>query len=360
MGRLKDTLAARGRVGAGGHDLVRVDARSRCPKCGSDTLCRIDVARAEVWCNRVADGALRAFRGDKGLRETWVHPLDGSAVASYRRAEPPAGAVLRAEPDDLDAMNRHLLGGLTLDPADRAELARRGLSCDDIAREGFRSMPERGRAAMARRLVERFGVDLARRLSGVAWRTDDTDPSRGWWSFAGWPGIIIPCRDLAGRIVALKVRRRGAIEKGARYTYVSSAPTGPSALAAAHVPAAALDLRATGGTLIVSEGELKATIATALSGRAVVSVPGVANWPRGVELARAWGASVVVVAFDADARTNPHVARHERDFLRALAADGFDARVWRWPEDAGNGLDDFLLRRREARTTTTGTEDHAE
>jgi DNA primase len=123
-----------------------------------------------------------------------------------------------------------------------------------------------------------------------------------------------------------------------------------------HVPAEALELRASGKPLVITEGELKATAATALSGRPVVSIPGVGNWRRGVELARAWGSPVVVVAFDADARTNPDVARHQRDLLRALAAEGFDARLWQWPPEAGRGLDDVLLARRDARLATNGTD----
>lgn len=361
MGRMKDT-AAGGRVftpgqrfgrsgGAGGRDLVRVDARSPCPVCHGDTLCRVDIVRLLVWCNRTNEGSLYSLPAEKGLRQTWVHALDGATVARFERAAAPTGAAARAEPEELDAMHRHLLGLLDLAPDDREELRRRGLDDGHIVREGYRTMPERDRARLARELVERFGVDLARRLPGVRWKTDPSDPGRGWYSLGGWPGILIPCRDLEGRVVALKVRRRGEVEKGQRYTYVSSAPEGPKALASVHVPASALALREGGLPLLITEGELKAAVSTALSGRPVVSVPGVSNWPKGLEMARAWGSRVVVVAFDADVRTSPDVARAQRELLLALRAEGFDARLLTWPEPH-KGLDDFLLARRLARLAT--------
>jgi hypothetical protein len=126
---------------------------------------------------------------------------------------------------------------------------------------------------------------------------------------------------------------------------------GPAALSAAHIPRAALALRDR-APLVITEGELKADVATALSDRPVVSVPGVGRWRAGVEVAHAWGARVVAVAFDADAASNPEVARHRADLLRALTASGFDARLWQWPLEAGKGLDEFLIARRDARRST--------
>ncbi len=266
------------------------------------------------------------------------------------REAPSPGDVARADPDDLDRVYRALLARLPLDEGDRAELLRRGLPAEHITRGTYRTLPERGRAAIARELVSTFGEGLARRVPGIVWRTDD---GRGWWSVARSPGLVIPVRDLAGRIVALKVRRRDPCD-GARYHYVTSAPKGgPAALAAVHVPAAALELRASAKCLVITEGELKADVATALSGRPVVSVPGVGRWRAGVEAAQAWGARVVAVAFDADAATNPDVARHLRALLAALGAEGFDARLWRWDPAEGKGLDDVLLARRNDRTRGT-------
>jgi len=371
MGRMKDTVTGGrvfvpwrgGRSGAGGRELVRVTEREPCPVCGRGKLCRVTTDGAEVWCSRVSDGAALTMTNDLG--DVFVHRADGA-----RRWEPPPAAppvtAERAAPDDLDAVYRALLARLPLDACDRAALLARGLPAEHITSGMYRTLPERGRAALARELVTAVGEGIARRVPGIVWRTGDD--GRGWWGLAGSPGLVIPVRDLAGRIVALKVRRRDPCD-GARYLYVSSAKAGgPGPGTPVHVPAAALELRAAGRCLVITEGELKADVATALSGRPVVSVPGVGRWRAGVDLARAWfgfgfeaeqsrtqraraWGGVVAVAFDADASTNPDVARHQRALLAALGAEGFDARLWQWPPAEGKGLDDFLLARRNARLT---------
>lgn len=338
-------------MGAGGRDLERVTDRSPCPACGRRKLCRVTTDGAEAWCSREPDGA--AYIMSNALGDVYVHRLDGTTRPRAARAyaAPAAGdGVERASPDDRHAVYSFTVAALALADAHRNALLGRGPDGDTIARAQYRTLPERGRAALARAIVDRYGVDLARRVPGIVWRTDDTDPSRGWWSFAGPAGIVIPCRDLAGRIRALKVRRDDPGE-GARYCYVtSSRGGGPIAEPVAHVPLGAIDLRASGLPLVVTEGPLKADVATALARRPVIGLPGVDVWPLAVDLARQWGARSVVVAFDADAATNPAVARAQRALLAALRDDGFDARLWQWPLSAGKGLDDLLLsaRRRVA------------
>ena len=164
--------------------------------------------------------------------------------------------------------------------------------------------------------------------------------------------LLVPCRDAAGRVVALKVRRRDPCD-GARYLYVTSAPAGgPAALAAVHVPVEASELRAA-SPLVVTEGELKADVSCVLARLPVVSVPGVGSWRAALDVVRAWTPrpAAVAVAFDSDARTKPDVARASRALLEALRGEGFGVRAWQWPPDAGKGLDDFLRARLAARST---------
>ena len=176
-------------------------------------------------------------------------------------------------------------------------------------------------------------------VPGLAWKTGDD--GRGWWTLGGSPGLLIPVRDPAGRIVALKVRRRDVEPGQQRYLYVSSASRGgPSAASVVHVPAAALALR--GAPLVVTEGELKADVSTALCGRPVVSLPGVGAWALALDVVAAWGAADVAVAFDMDARTNPAVGRALVCLVDALRAAGCRVATWRWNGPA-KGLDDFLL-----------------
>lgn len=352
MSRMRDAVMAHsmGRAGAGGRDLVRVTDRHPCPVCERSKLCRVTANGVEVWCSRVSDGATRTM--PNALGDVYVHR------AGARRWTPPPAppptTTDRADVDTRDAAYGALLARLRLNDGDRAALLARGLTAEHINLGGYSTLPLVGRSALARVIVDLLGEPDAARVPGIVRRTDDTNPTRWWWSLAGAPGLIIPVRDDAGRIVALKVRRRDSRD-GPRYTSVSSAAHGgPRADAALHVPLGARALHDRGLPLVITEGELKADVCTTLAGRPVVSVPGVGRWPLAVELARSWGACVVCVAFDADAATTPDVARHQRALLTALRAAGVDARLWQWPLSAGKGLDDFFLAHR-ALTTTTET-----
>lgn len=338
-------FSSRGRGGAGARDLARVTVRSPCPVCGRAKLCRVKVDGSEVWCTRVSEGAAATLRNVVG--ESYIHRADGAAGRRWTPppAAPPSTKELAAAPD-LDRAYRVALARLRLDAGDRAALLARGLPAEQVNANGYRTLHVEGRAAVARAVVDAIGEDTASRVPGIVWKTGEDD--RGWWSLAGPAGIVVPVRDLAGRIVALKVRRRDPLPpKAERYLYVTSAPAGgPSPGAPCHVPRAALALRGKVEPLVITEGELKADVSTALSGLPVVSIPGVTNWPRGVELARAWGARSVAVALDADAHRKEDVARAQGALLAALRAEGLDARLWQWPEEQGKGLDDFLLRAR--------------
>lgn len=330
-------FSPRGRGGAGRHDLVRVTDRDPCPVCGRGTFCRVKVDGSEVWCSRVSDGAERTLRNELG--ESHIHRADGAQRWTPPPAPPPVTAA-RAAPDDLDAAYRAALSRLSLADGDRAALLARGLPAEHVTANGYRTLPVQGRAALARAIVEAVGEDTASRVPGVVWKTGDGD--RGWWSLAGPAGVVIPCRDLAGRIVALKVRRRDPCD-GARYLYCTSAAAGgPSALSALHVPRAALELRGKVEPLVFTEGELKADASTALSGLPVASIAGVGQWRAGVDLARQWGASRVAVALDADAAEKMDVARAQHELVRALRREGLDVQLWQWPAEQGKGLDDFL------------------
>ena len=163
-------------------------------------------------------------------------------------------------------------------------------------------------------------------------------------TIAGTAGTLVPCRDIEGNIVALKVRRDGEKEelksKGqSRYSYLSSSHRkGPSALHCVHTP---LGVGNRVETVRVTEGELKADIATALSDTPTISVPGVASWKAAIPILRQLGTKSVVISFDADARENPTVARCLVACVDGLSAEGFSVAVEKW-DALHKGIDDAL------------------
>lgn len=336
MGRFKDSLGAVP-LTSGRSAWKNASGRNPCPVCLHDS-----------WCSIRADGALVACRREPSPHEKldradvvyWVHVLDEQAPPL--RAVGPAvepGAVERAPASVLDEAYRAVLSALRLTEAHAADLERRGLDARQVAERGYRSLPLEGRSALAALVVERVGEAAARGVPGL--RVAERE-GRTWWTFGGATGLLIPVRDVAGRIVALKVRRDGDGE-GPRYTYVSSAQHGGAgALLAVHVPLLSEETDCT--RLRISEGELKSDVASALTYLPTLSLPGVGSWRAVLPVLRQLACREAVVSFDADHRDEPAVATACALLLRALDAEGFSVAVERWDARLGKGVDDVVVK----------------
>lgn len=322
-----------------------------CPVCGKPDWCSVSADGQAVACRRVDTGAGEE-REDRSGGLFWLYQLgDGHRPAAP--PPPPAKAMPpRADPETLNRVYRSLLRELRLSDRHRADLRARGLTDQAIRRGGYRSLPLRGRAALAGRLVEAHGADTCATVPGFYIREEG---DRRYWTLAGSVGLVIPVRDAEGRIVALKVRADDPGD-GSRYTTVSSSKRGgPGPGAPIHVPAGFNGDRE---TVRLTEGELKADVATALSGILTVSVPGVSTWRPALAVLHQLGAVTVAVAFDADAETNQHVGRAAERTEQALLGEGFRVVRETWPATAGKGIDDLLAGNGVPETTEVAMADN--
>jgi DNA primase len=321
----------------GGHGtFYNVSGARRCPACGGDSWCSVRRDGANVACRRDTTGEPRT---DRAGVDYWLHQLSLADHARYRDPGPaPVRGIARANAEVLDPAYHALLARLGLSQGHRADLHRRGLSEAEIDRRGYRTLRLEGRARFARHLVDALGEDVAASIPGLY--VAERDGRRGW-SLAGSPGLVVPVRDVEGHVVALKVRRDEAGD-GPKYTYLSSAKHGgPSALQAVHVPLFEGDR----AVVRVTEGELKSDVCIALSSKLTISVPGVGSYRLVLPVLERLGATRVLVAFDADHRTNPAVARALADLVRALRAARYTVAVETW-DPAFKGLDDWLASQR--------------
>ena len=318
----------------GGLRDVRV-LRIPCPVCGKRDRCGVrSEAPALCICYRVASGEHSADGG-------FIHRLDAASAAALPVVAL-APSVERAPDAALDRAYRAMLSRLGLSSAHRAALLARGLDAQAIERAGYASLEVAGRAKLGRAIVEAVGEDLAARVPGYVVRSSE---GRSWPSVAGWPGLLVPCRDERGRILGLQVRRDEPGD-GPRYVWLSSrSQGGASASTFAHVPVLAPDARR--DELLVTEGPLKADVVTALDGRLCVAVPGVSAWARALPVVEALRPRSVLVAFDSDVMTNPAVKLAHDALCAALTARSIRAASLRWPPSLGKGLDDALLSQRQ-------------
>ncbi len=304
-----------------------------CPKCGGDDRFRfIDEDEGACFCNvcfreRNGDGfaAIQWLTG-------WSFPDTVAHVARLlhidpatdsggtKSSSPPPAPDLLATTSKPPKKAKHVIDDATADfrdqiyselgeqfglsDAHREQLRKRGLSDQEIDHRGYWSF-EPDTIKMLKFAMDREAIreKIVRQVPGV-FPGDIT--SLGAFRSA----LVIPVRDTRGRCVALKMRVDKPA-KGKRYLWFSSAhKDGPSPGTPSHVP-----LPPVGGFTAdpaavsrITEGPLKADIATALSGIQTFGIGGVSAWKPAVPIIESVGPKILRVAMDRDAERNQGVA----------------------------------------------------
>lgn len=230
----------------------------------------------------------------------------------------------------LDRAYRKFLSLLPLEKEHARDLMRRGLSRAEQAQRGYRSLRSVSAAPAVKDLYKEFG--------------DEIYQVPGFVEEGGRPrlkddlaGLLVPVLSRDNRVVALKVRRA---DDRPKYCYLTSFPHGRSPGSPAHHPAPILGQ--TYDRVRVTEGELKADAATALSGLYTLGLPGVSSWYKAVAPLSAWGTKDALVSFDwRDVRIKRPVAEAALQLVRALRAKGLSVGVEVW-DPVYKGVDDLL------------------
>lgn len=262
------------------------------------------------------------------------HGISGTCIL------PPEDVVVSASsvPQDLDPDLLHVaysavISALSLSHTHRARLLERGFLDAEIDERQYRTLPPSSeRWHLFEALASSLPVENWSGVPGL--RPVFSDP------IAGPPGILLPCRDRQGRIVALKIRRDEAAEGQSKYLYLSSTELGgPGVYSTIHVPYGT-PLQA--DEVRVTEGEFKAEIASLRTSLPTISFAGTSSCAQVIPVLTAMGISRVHVAFDMDIYTNKAVAHALLNFLYALVNEGFEVVLETWCSSI-KGLDDLLV-----------------
>lgn len=299
------------------------------------------------------DGNWNNDGGRLYLRNTAAAQAPSQATSSHKSdTDTDPSRIEKGDAATLDAVYRAFLSSLSLDPQHKADLTRRGLSDDQIKRGGFRSVPGENRISISRGLASKFGRDAILSTPGFCY-----DSAKMRFSCSGKDGYFIPIRDADGKIQALQIRLDDPTG-GAKYVSFSSArklsdgkegPSPGSPFASPVGPNGETFNQLNGVSAIrVTEGILKAYIATALSGIPTLGIPGVGTWEAFVNWFKERypdpaNAPILEVAFDADAPTNSAVAGAVNNIVAHAVSAGYRVHLLTWPESAGKGIDDVLL-----------------
>ena len=268
-------------------------------------------------------------------REALLERLNVQGYSSATRESKPRYVEV-AECPITDIDTRHetynaFLEQLSLASDHKENLLGRGLSSDEITRLGYKSTPYMGTAAIARQLISD-----GRYLAGVPgfYRAED-----GTWSFANeGRGILIPVRDLNGRIQGLQIRRDNVQKRKFRWVSSVGKKDGCKAESWTHLSGSLQQ------TIILTEGPMKADVISYLTGNTVLAVPGVnalAQLEKTLEYLREKGTENIMTAFDMDFLINPHVQNGYRELTMLLSRMGLQFGTYLW-DPKYKGLDDYI------------------
>lgn len=333
------------------HGWRQVSAEEPCKVCGRDHWCSTNgpatrctqQATHPTWGEGIE-------KHDRNGNQFWLH-IDPASRSEERRdtlteaTHHPQGNEKRANPETLNKVYAALIACLELSTQHERELRRRGISGDKIEhfrKAGYRSLPIRGRASIVTQLISQGLEEHFPRVPGFTCKTTDDD--RRFWSLKGSAGLLIPIRNADGQIVAFTIRPDDP-QRGQKYLALTSKANGQGVSPGSqiHVP----QFSGNREVCRLTEGHLKAEIATVLSGMLTIGLPGVGSWKRAAEIFNKLGAKTIRMAFDADARTNPDVCRALEDATAALQMAGFKVELEVWSNADGKGIDDLLASGKE-------------
>lgn len=356
-----------------------------CPNCRGKRKLNINFNKNMFRCNKCGDKAIHTqggpidlymlYMGITEYREAYK-ALEDDGFISKEPSERPKPVFQEVEEklatlEERDATYRALLSLLNLHGRHKESLRARGLSEEQIIRNGYRSMPSDPKAVALK--LAQLGCTLEY-VPGF-YRDDEG----AWRMMNAGSGILIPQRNSTGKIQGFQIRLDQKKSDGPRYISFSSRDKKLGAPAHSYVHYRPGELGCS--QIVLTEGALKADVVSALSGYSVLSVPGVNSQkylPSAIKALLPRGVKKVLIAYDMDAETNEHVEKAKgrlidtlnhtctgcglivRPDRRQLIKDGTCPRcskrlglshaTLKWNAEF-KGLDDYLLAKKEGKTS---------
>lgn len=318
-------------------DWQRVNRANPCPICEHHNWCSIHSAYNLIVCMRVAENAIKQTANGGYLHSLGESETRSRNVAQFNKPVTPLTPIERRH-----AVYTALFESLMLNGRHADDLLRRGLHDTFTASNLFASVPSK---AMAQAIT----TELARQhdLTGVPGFYREAEDEFDSYLQAEWQlnindwhaGYFVPVRDLAGRIQAAQIRRECG---DPRYVWLSSANKLDGATSGTPLHFAAPH-RLESGSVIVTEGVLKAEYVAQHWDCAVIAVAGVSSFKPSIGVAlKKIGVREARIAFDADWSRKSEVRFALERLGTFLRQAGLIVTVLNWQESLGKGLDDLL------------------
>jgi len=321
-----------------GRPFHRYTARNRCPHCEHETPC-IYFDNGDVLCHREGD----AHRWtDSFIGGYWHRAID----ADNRRPTPPrtpAASAVAITPADRVMVDAIYTDFIALCPLSEDQRIAHDLTQAQASRYGW--LP-RDPDSQAHIIAALLTTHTREELLGVPGFREH----HGRLTIRG-AGLMLPTRDLDGKIQAIDLRRAVVEEGQSRYIKLSSRIDGdldaPSPGAPPHV-AMPVDGVVVPGILGITEGVKKADYAADALGYPVVSIPGISATRVASGVLERFAGDVVVIMLDQDdpkkndGRTVANVERARSNLATAATSLGYAVRLAMWDHAPAKGIDDLL------------------
>ncbi|MDQ3686889.1 MAG: AAA family ATPase, partial [Acidobacteriota bacterium] len=286
---------------------LHVTAKDPCPVCHKPDNCAVSADRALAYCRRV--------ESDRPGRDGgFLHVLSERPGYAPRLIAPQDEVVThdRAPIEHRDEVHQDLLAVLDLKDRERKNLSKRGMNEEAASANNYKSVPSRILAdAIAEGLAEYHDL---RGVPGF-YCEEGKDGEPGAWrlNVNYWhQGLMVPVRDIEGRIEGFQIRRAEVKDDSPRYVWLSSSNKLDGTSSGAPIHFRNVEEMRESGRAIITEGALKGDIIAHYTDRGVITVQGVSSFKEDFgkklreqipELRR------VSIAFDADYARNPNVER---------------------------------------------------
>lgn len=303
-----------------------------CPKCGGNTRFRmLDQDAGAVVCSH----CFQTNNGDGFATICWLTgcTFPEAMKQVHTLVGPPEPQKLNEDERALRHRTYTKLASIfPLSAHHRAQLKNRGLTDLEIERRGYWTAP----LSTAIKLLKNFTADdrkqIGKLVPGVFHNGGNT--------IAAKASLVIPVRDADGMIVALQQRPDHTEKNAPKYRWVS-VKNGVSSGTPCHVPLIGQSANLKSGIVRITEGPLKADIATHLSSVLTIAVAGVSVWKAAVDELDRIKPQSVWLAFDADSATKAEVAKAVVDVYDLLSSQGANVLFESWQSD-NKGIDDAL------------------
>lgn len=245
-----------------------------------------------------------------------------------------------------DRVYRKLISLLSISSEHMDNLLNRGLSEQQIFTNGYVTLPYN---KMLKKKICIKMQEVGLQLKGIPGFYLDKYKNYTFWT-PKEGGFLVPVRDIYGRIQGCQIRKNGENIKK-KYPWFSSGymEGGCQAQGFFHVN---WNSKHSSEKVFITEGPLKATVASILSDVTALAIPGVGSYKGCADVLKQMKAKKIFLAYDMDKYENEQVMMHERNLFLYLKKNAFNnIKISEWNHDF-KGIDDYLKHIKYFKKTT--------